>query len=309
MAEPIPIFHPAALKPALVFARQMGKLKGKLRKPPRTEPSRAPEIDYIRRLNMLLRELAELVRNTVIPKLPAIIADAPIELRTRQDVGELLETTIQGLRLAFAARAPLELIARRVGNNAEERSAKDQKRIVSTVLGVSPELAEPWLAPMIDQFSKSSARRVGTVTDGFIERLESTISDRMREGLRAEEIAKELERDFVQTQGLEQAKAKKRAKLIARDQIATLQGDVTRIRQKQLGVKRYIWRTAKDERVRSPHKQREGEVFEWGKSIRAQLRKKGLQVDTIDGPPGRPILCRCYAEPVLADVVPDLPEI
>ena len=131
----------------------------------------------------------------------------------------------------------------------------------------------------------------------------------MREGLRAEEIAKEIERDFISSQGTELKKARKRAKLIARDQVASLQGDISRVRQTQLGVSRYVWRTAKDERVRSTHRNRENEIFVWGEPIGPQLRKKGLLVDTIDGPPGRPINCRCYAEPVLEDVVPDLPEI
>ncbi len=305
MPEPIPIFNPQGLKPALIFKRQSKRL----RKPPRAEPSRAPEIDYFRRLNLILRELSTLVRELVLPKLPAIVADAPIELRKRQDVGEILETTIQDLRLAFAVRAPLGEIARRAGNDVEARSGKDQKRIVEAVLGVRPELNEPWLEATIDRFAKDNSRLVGNVTSDYIDRLERRISGRMREGLRAEEIAKELERDFIKTQGLDAKRARKRAKLIARDQTASLQGDVTRIRQSQLGVKRYIWRTAKDERVRATHREREGQIFEWGKPIAPQLRKKGLRVDTIDGPPGKPILCRCYPEPVLADVVPDLPEI
>ncbi len=306
---PLPIFHPGGLKPALVFRQRMGELGKRLRKAPRAEPSRAPEIDYIRRSNIVLRDLSQLVLELVIPKLPAIIGDAPLELRRRVDVGEVLEETIGKLRIAFAVRAPLEQIARRAGNDAERRAGKDQKRIVAAVLGIQPELAEPWLGPVIDQFAKSNAKLVGSVTEDFIDRLDRRISDRMREGLRPEEIAKEIERDFVSSQGIEAKRARNRAKLIARDQTATLQGDVTRIRQQQLGIRRYVWRTAKDERVRSSHKAREGETFVWGKPIGPQLRKKGLKVDTIDGPPGRPINCRCYAEPLLSDVVEDLPEI
>lgn len=308
MAEPLPIFHPNALKPALVFRRQMGELK-KLRKAPRTEPSKAPEIDYIRRLNIILAELRELVRTIVLPKLGAIAADTPIELRQRQDVGEVLIDTIGNLRLAFAVSAPLEAIARRAGNNTEERAGKDQKRIVQAVLGIRPELGEPWLERMIDDFARTNAQLIGKVTDDFIDRVEQQISARQRDGVRAEVIAKELERDFINTQGIEAKRARKRARLIARDQTASLQGDVTRVRQQQLGVRRYVWRTAKDERVRSSHRQREGEIFEWGKPIGPQLRKKGLTVDTIDGHPGRPIQCRCYAEPVLSDIIDDLPEI
>ena len=314
--QPIPIFHPAALKPALVFARQTGKLR-KLRKPPRIRPSRAPEARYLRQLNAVLAELFELVRTKVLPQIPRIVAGAPLELRTRvqdnlhfranfhTDVGEILEEIINDLRLAFSVRAPLGAIARKAGNESEEANAKDQSRIVEAVLGVKPELAEPFLEDLIDEFAETNSRLVTNVTDAFIDRLRLRISTRMREGIRSEEIAKEIERDFVKTQGLDVKTAKKRARLIARDQTASLQADVTRIRQTRIGVKRYVWRTAQDERVRSTHRERNGEIFVWGKPIGPQLRKKGLRVDTIDGPPGKPINCRCYPEPVLEDVVPE----
>ncbi|WP_241971166.1 minor capsid protein [Actinobacillus lignieresii] len=55
----------------------------------------------------------------------------------------------------------------------------------------------------------------------------------------------------------------KRARLIARDQIGKLNARLTQLRQQQIGVKSYIWRTSLDERVRKWHKSREGERFDW----------------------------------------------
>lgn len=305
---PIAVFQKESVKTALMFQKQRGKLR-KLGRVPNISPSRAPEIEYFRSLNALMSELRELVGQEVIKHLPAIVSDAPFDLRARQDVGEILEEVIQNLRLAFAARAPLEMIARRAGNDAERRNQEEQKRVVQTVLGIRPEFAEPWLTDLINQFAKSNARLVENVTGTFIDRLERRVADRVREGFRAEEIEKELVADFVSSQGLEVKRAKKRAKLIARDQVASLQGDITRVRQQNIGVRRYVWRTAEDERVRSSHRRRNGEIFEWGKPIGPQLRAKGLPVDTIDGHPGKPVNCRCYPEPVLSDIVPDAPEI
>ena len=305
---PVAVFRKEAVKSAVLFQKQRGKLR-RVRKPPRTAPSRAPEVDYFMRLNALLTQLRVLVAQDVVSRIPAIVQDAPIELRTRQDVGEILEEVINGLRVAFAARAPLEMIARRAGNDAEARNQKEQKRVVQTVLGIRPEIGEPWLTDLMTQFTRTNAQLVGRVTDDFIDRVERRIGDRVREGFRPEEIAEEIERDFIRAGGIEARKAKKRAKLIARDQVASLQGDITRVRQQSIGVERYVWRTSIDERVRSSHRAREGEIFEWGKPIGPQLRKKGLTVDTIDGHPGKPINCRCYAEPVLEDLIPDAPEI
>ena len=87
----------------------------------------------------------------------------------------------------------------------------------------------------------------------------------------------------------------RKATMIARDQIASLQGQVAAARQTRLGVERYRWRTVGDARVRTAHQLREGQIFAWDKP-------------PPDGHPGAPINCRCYAEPVLEDVLNALPE-
>jgi len=310
MADVIPIFMPGALKPAIKFREQQGQLK-RMRKPPRRAPSRRPEASYLRMLLALLARQRALIVSKVLPRLEEIVASTPFEIRApdRFDAAEVIEEVMTGYKIAFAAEAPLDTIATQAGSAAAAQNATEQKRIVQTVLGIRPELNEPWLADVMAQFTRTNAQLVGKVTEDFSDRLERRIGDRVREGFRAEQIAKEVERDFVRTQGVEATVAKKRAKLIARDQIASLQGDITRVRQQSLGVQRYIWRTAQDERVRDSHRDREGEVFVWGEPIQPQLAEKGLEIDTVDGPPGKPINCRCYAEPVISDLVEGAPDI
>lgn len=310
MAEPIPVFQPGSIKAAVTFRKRMGELR-RVRKPPKTPPSRAPEIAYFKRLQEVLASLRALLSELVIPAIPAIVADTPRELRigVKQDAGEVLVDAMRGVRVAFAARAPLAEIAGTAASLAATKNLKEHQRVVGTVLGIRPELGEPWLADMISTFTRDNAQLIGKVSDDFLERAERRIGSMSREGARAEEIAKTLERDFIRKEGVEARVAKKRAKLIARDQIASLQGDISRVRQQSVGVERYVWRTSQDERVRGSHREREGEVFEWGAPIGPQLKAKGLKVDTIDGPPGKPINCRCYAEPVLSDLVEDAPEI
>ncbi len=55
--------------------------------------------------------------------------------------------------------------------------------------------------------------------------------------------------------------ATRHARLIARDQIGKLNGQVTAARHQELGVKSFIWRTAGDDRVRPEHEELEGESF------------------------------------------------
>ncbi len=90
------------------------------------------------------------------------------------------------------------------------------------------------------------------------------------------------------------------AKRIAVDQTNKLHCAVTQARQTDLGIEKYIWRTARDSRVvgnpaglypngnpkHGNHYAREGKVFRWDEP-------------PSDGHPGWPIRCRCHAEPVI----------
>lgn len=74
----------------------------------------------------------------------------------------------------------------------------------------------------------------------------------------------------------------RRARLIARDQMATLNSDMNEFRQRQIGVDAYSWRTVMDGRERAHHHDRNGKVYRWDKP------PKG-------GHPGAEINCRCRA--------------
>lgn len=103
------------------------------------------------------------------------------------------------------------------------------------------------------------------------------------------------------------------ARFIACDQLHKITSTIDEAEQRELGVKQYIWRTAKDERVvgtpgglypapndperqriHGNHFEREGKIFAWNDP-------------PPDGHPGQSCGCRCYAEAVLdVDAILDL---
>lgn len=120
-------------------------------------------------------------------------------------------------------------------------------------------------------------------------RLSSKLLDALTRGLNNREIEKIITTEF--------GMARRRAKLIARDQAASFNGDLNRIRQTAMGVTEYVWSTSLDERVRGnpegkypkarpSHWAREGKTFQWSKP-------------PSDGHPGQPINCRCTARAVI----------
>lgn len=68
---------------------------------------------------------------------------------------------------------------------------------------------------------------------------------------------------------------------IARDQNAKLMSQITEIRQQQLGITHYKWRSTGDLRVRPTHRNNNGLIFEWA------------HPPATTGHPGDDINCRC----------------
>jgi len=114
--------------------------------------------------------------------------------------------------------------------------------------------------------------RVKSVTD-----IEGVIFRGVRSGRRSEDIAREIKKKYSVTNN--------RAKLIARDQVGKFNGQLTRLRQLDAGVRAFKWSTAADERVRPRHAMLEGRVFNWHEPPDV-------------GFPGEPIQCRCIGEPL-----------
>jgi len=76
------------------------------------------------------------------------------------------------------------------------------------------------------------------------------------------------------------------AALIARDQIATLNGQLNRARQTAAGITEFVWETMRDDRVRETHEELQGERFTWTDGWGGVF-------------PGEPINCRCWARAIV----------
>ena len=84
--------------------------------------------------------------------------------------------------------------------------------------------------------------------------------------------------------------SKRRAELIARDQIAKLNGQIQRAQQLDAGIQEYIWYTVGDVRVRQRHQELNGKKFNWNDPPDVGKGRKCH--------PGEDYQCRCVGRPV-----------
>ena len=108
----------------------------------------------------------------------------------------------------------------------------------------------------------------------------------MATGARLEDVVSE----FAQTAG----KRRENAKFVARNQITTYNGLLNKIRYQKAGIRRAIWVTAQDERVRPSHVDRSGKEFDLDEGLFSSVDGKTLQA-------GQDFLCRCVAQPIIPE--------
>lgn len=176
-----------------------------------------------------------------------------------------------------------------------ERFAQDTSRFqraqlarqVRSAFGVDAFLRDPTLRERFDMFVAENVRLIRNIPPEFETSISSMVSSAVRSARPHPALAADIERRF--------GVSRSRAALIARDQVGKAYADLNHVRQRELGVTKFVWRTVGDARVRDgtdgpqDHEALNGEMYDYNDPP-----------NTGTGPalPGEDVNCRCYAEPV-----------
>ena len=165
---------------------------------------------------------------------------------------------------------------------------RDQFRShVNSVLGIDVgKVKEADVSGNVERFVADNVALISKIPRELHDDVEELVLDAARTGKRNEDLAKDIHDRFgVST---------RHARLVARDQIGRFYGRVNHHRMQHLGVRRAIWRTMTDNRVRDSHVDMEGVVFDLDDPP---------EVDGENVLPSEAICCRCYSEPILEDLL------
>lgn len=271
------------------------------------------ESQYFKVLNRYNMALIEVVRTRILPRLPEIIGSANFfrpandslisklvdwtkNFRKMDDFSDDIDNLMKQSESNFSDIYPETSLYSMSGEIALAIAIFNQKEISKVfrqMIGVDVFFNEPWLSQEMNAFVKENVALIKTIDSRFFDKIEQIIYQGAKQGIRHEEIRKQIVDEFGKSRNI--------AKRIARDQVNKFNGQLTMLRQTSIGVKRYTWRMVGDRRVRgnpgglyptaSPsHWAREGKTFYWNSPPSG-------------GHPGQAILCRCWAEPVLQDAL------
>lgn len=191
-----------------------------------------------------------------------------------------LSTVLRRSLAALAAKLRRE--SKRVAADAEKIGAETDRRHkaefyarAKRAVGVDVVGGEGFRGKLLDKWNRENTDLIESVSTSAVASMRTEIEQAFASGVRAEALAKRWRERGLP---LEFGTVEGRAKVIARDQIGKLNGQLTQARQEALGIEEYAWRTSRDQRVRDSHADREGKRYRWDRP-------------PDDGHPGHPVQC------------------
>ena len=272
-----------------VFRGLLGRPRRRKRLP-RLNGARSAEREYAARLRGIMESLERTLEPLML-ELPSLLESARRDLRldsTRVDAGEgrRIRDLIDLIRNRVNLSQPaLEDLAVQFAQQVSTTQRIQMSEQLVAAFGVDVFREAPQIQAIVEGFVNENVALIKNLPQKTLDEIEGLVTRAVTSGELHGTIAKLIEERI----GI----GKRRAALIARDQVGKFYGAVTRARQTELGITKFKWRTVRDQRVRDEHKALDGKVFSWD-----DLPAEGY--------PGKPINCRCYSEPILEDLLEGL---
>lgn len=231
-------------------------------KPPRPMHPDSVARDYKRELKKYLTALKGVTLAVITPRIKELLDKAAEKRPTadsRQDgYSDDIKRMMREAKVSFSEDfTPEEIksIAQRMAKKGNDFNLNDMNRVFKKVVGIDVFATEPWLKQEMAAFVKENVGLIKSISGQYFDQVENIVQRGVRSGYLTSEVKEEIQKRFSVTES--------RAELIARDQIAKFNGDLTRLRQQNVGVNKYTWSTSMDERVRDSHAEKEGNVYSW----------------------------------------------
>lgn len=237
---------------------------------------------YMRLLNKLLKEYLPKIRDAAKEEHDKSTRhDATADLLTLiskvfDEIADELQRDMGG----FGIRDGIEQMARLT----QKLSIKEWKKAVHSTLGI--ELADDYYTgemfnKLLGKWVEENVDLIKTIPKDSLAKMRELVLEGYRKGKPTTQIVKEIQAVY--------GTDRRHAQLIARDQIAKLNAEITRIQQTDAGVTEYIWSTSGDSRVRESHAALNNKRFKWNDPPVVDA-KTGRRCH-----PGEDYQCRCVA--------------
>ena len=198
----------------------------------------------------------------------------------------------------------LEQLVTRIARMTKNASLREWKRVVHDTLGIdlmsdyySAEFYEAALRRWVDE----NVLKIKSIPQEALGEMQQIVLNGYRKGDTITNITKDIQERY--------SLSKRHAQLLARDQVSTLNSQISKMQQQDAGCNRYRWSDSRDSRVRDCHHSLNGKVFSWDDppEMWYETKKRGRVYTGRRCHPGEDHCCRCIAIPVFDIDTLDVP--
>ena len=271
------------------FQKQLEALKPDRRKRKVLLPARHPvriEQQYAKILRGIVDGINAELKGRIADELKA-------EVAAREDGyrADDLSAVLRAIRSLATGNIPGLSFVRSIGDSVRSAIDGNWQKAINQAIGVNVALPGTDMSANVDAWAEENTALITNLAQSYLSKVTTVVNSGFRDGLSWRDISKNIQD--------ETGVAKRRADLIARDQVATMNMQVTKQRAADLDIKQFVWRTMEDQRVRGnpsgrypkakpSHYARNGKTYNWSDGAGAR--------DTF---PGSAVNCRCFAANVI----------
>lgn len=182
----------------------------------------------------------------------------------------------------------------RAAKVARRTSLDDWKTTVKSTLDLT--IDEPFYVEttedLINKWAYESVHKIKSYPQEYLQKVQEIIQWGFETKQPLVNVYRRLEKATGDTRS--------HVRMIARDQMGTLNCAMTKYEHESMGVSQYIWVTRRDSKVRACHRELNGKVFSWDNppAMWYPTISKGIVYTGRFCHPGEDFGCRCTAKPV-----------
>lgn len=254
---------------------------------------KSAEREYARLASDYMK-VTKAVLESELPKIKEIYSreykTAVEELQTdsKDDLMLVVNEIFERMQNALSKKSETMGLRKRLENLANltrKLTVKEWKKAIKATLGI--DIREDYYLgdfykEALERWVEDNVNLISTIPQETLGKMKSIIEEGYVKGKSTARMVKQIQSAY----GI----SKRHASLVARDQVAKLNGNIQRAQQQDAGIEEYKWYTCGDGRVRSSHRRLNGKVFKWSDP---PMTDGGRRCH-----PGEDYQCRCIARPV-----------
>jgi SPP1 gp7 family putative phage head morphogenesis protein len=263
------------------------------------------ENELYRKLKGFFKPLTDYVNKYLDENLESLLRGDSTEIRLDTMPGDSFRNIIYNLENWLSVYMPdisdlpedsnNNVILTSLGKTADEAKKfgdKEFTRIIEKGIHVTPPISSPWWEDMKNSWAEDNYTLITSNAKKYVSQINTFTEQAIVNGLSPAKLKEQIKKA---TEGL----SDKHCKLLARDQMGKLNGQITEAQMQEVGLDLYVWSTSYDDRVRDSHALMEGLLCRWDDASVCSYDNGKTWVarpsGAVDLHPGQDIQCRCVA--------------